>query len=167
MTPDVLGTAWRNTEYRSFNFIALGHHTSISSSPSNPADGKRHEVEDWENATLRETAESRQRRGKSEAQPGREKQARLFKAALQGCDDQGLSSPNNVEKDDRHGEEGEGLAGVINEGSQNEDKRDGEAPATDRSGDTAADADAADKEKRKSKGASVTALTASTENGLK
>lgn len=45
---------------------------------------------DGDNATLTETLESRQRRGKVGSMPDREQQKTLYKLGTQGWDDQGL-----------------------------------------------------------------------------
>ena len=57
----ILGTGWKNTEYRSYTF----------------------EANDDMDAGIRETAESRKRRGKTGRRPSRVKQRRLFGVAMQ------------------------------------------------------------------------------------
>jgi hypothetical protein len=150
---DVPGTGWRNAEYRSFYFADLG--TSHTSAPPNGAHTDSHinsHIDDYENATLRETPESRDRRGKIEPQHGREKQAELFNAALQGWENQGLQNPNKVGKEEEveENEEQHGLVTVLTKDSENTDTRSGEAPATDRSGEAVVDAAVKERERRKS-----------------
>ena len=62
----ILGTGWKNTEYRSYTF----------------------EANDDMDASIRETAESRKRRGKTEMQLSRVKQWRLFDKAMQRIEDE-------------------------------------------------------------------------------
>jgi len=166
---DIPGTGWRNTEYRSFNFADLDHTrpssststTSTSSSSSTPANATQplHHPNDYENATLRETAESRSRRGKAKPQHSRHKQTELFQAAMQGWEDQGLQNPDKVgfvdDVDDD--DEQEGLVRVLTKDSENADSSGGEAPATDRRGeDTVVDA-VAKRERARGKSVSVAA----------
>lgn len=157
---DVPGTGWRNTEYRSFNFVDLNHDQDRSSSSSvavNSTQTNSH-MDDYENATLRETAESRDSRGKAEPQHGREKQSELFNAAMQGWEDQGMQNPNKVGKEDEDGEDDEqdGLVRVLTKDSENVDMKSGEAPATDTRADAAA-ADTVAKESERRKSVSVAA----------
>lgn len=149
------GTAWRNTEYRSFRF--LDHHirsttntttTSSSSSSSsnpnlnpNPISHGRLDDHDHENATLRETADSRRRRGKVDPPSGPEQQAELFKAALHGW-----AGPDPLEKkaaDDEKGgrEEEDDDEEEEEENEENEETKGGQAPATDRTSDAHRDRD--------------------------
>jgi hypothetical protein len=146
---DFPGTGWRNAEYRSFYFADLG--LSHTSAPLNGARTNGH-IDDYENATLRETPESRDRRGKIEPQHGRDKQAELFNAVLQGWEDQGIQNPKKVgnEEEDEEDEEQQALARVLTKDSENTDKRSREAPATDRSGEAVADAAVKERERRKS-----------------
>ena len=148
---DMPGTGWRNTEYRSFNFAILNQsHPSILANGTN-TDGH---VDDYENATLRETEESRARRGKDEPQNGREKQTELFNAAMQGWEDQSKQSLDEIGKE---GDEDvdEGMVRVLTSDSENKDKKGGEAPATDGMGEAVADA--AGRERNNSKSVSVAA----------
>jgi hypothetical protein len=130
---DVPGTGWSNAEYRSFNFPEL-----YPSQHSNQINGinrsDMHVADDYENATLRETDESRDRRGKVEPQHGREIQAELFNAAVQDSEKIGEEV---VEDEDEEEDEMEGLVRVLTKDSENADKRGGEAPATDRRGESA------------------------------
>jgi hypothetical protein len=73
------GTGWVNTEYRTYSFTDEAHNEDLEGQPL-----------DGDNATLTETLESRQRRGKDGPMPGREKQKALYKLGTQGWDDQGL-----------------------------------------------------------------------------
>lgn len=169
------GTGWHNAEYRSFTFANLD--PSNSSEKSNTAvhatqvNGNA-TVSDYENATLRETAESRDRRGKFEPQQPREVQSELFKAATQGSEKQGLSNPHKVastekdavametEEDEEDDEQG-GLVRVLTKDSENTDMKNGEAPATDRRGEATADvAAAAVRDGKRRKSSSVTAVAA-------
>ena len=87
----VPGSGWTNTEYRSFSF-AQSEPSPISSSVSAPNstgylnhinyDGTRSHVDDFENATLRETDQSRSRRGKLHPPHDREKQSQHFANAM-------------------------------------------------------------------------------------
>lgn len=76
---DEKGTAWVNTEYRTYTFSANEDTEDLEGRPI-----------DGDNATLIETSESRQRRGKEEPMAGREEQKRLFREGKQGWDEQGL-----------------------------------------------------------------------------
>ncbi|PYH88127.1 hypothetical protein BO71DRAFT_414327 [Aspergillus ellipticus CBS 707.79] len=73
------GTGWVNTEYRTYEFT---EQVDLEDLEGLPLDG--------DNASLLETTESRQRRGKSGAMAGREEQKRLYRQGTQGWDDQGL-----------------------------------------------------------------------------
>ncbi len=152
------GTGWRNTEYRSFNFAALDH-----SRPRTAINGARANghLDDYENATLRETLESRDRRGKVEPQHGRGKQTELFNAAMQGVEipekvgKEEDDDDDEEEEEDEEDEEMEGLVRVLTKDTEVADKRSGEAPATHRGGDTVAHA--GPKERGRSKSVSVAA----------
>lgn len=144
------GTGWHNTEYRSFNFVNLDHCSSRHT--INGTSIYSHTVDDYDNAALRETAESRDRRGKIEPQHGRDKQSELFNAAVQGWEDHGQPNGDKVGKkegDDVNAKgKGEvedtelaGLARVLTKDSENTDTKDGEAPATNRRAEAAADAE--------------------------
>ena len=92
------GTGWANTEYRSYNF----------------------EADDDMDAGIRETAESRKRRGKTGRQPSRAEQTRLFEMAMQQWEDQGMQDGSKVGWRDemQNGNEGketgeEPAAGVV------------------------------------------------------
>jgi broad specificity phosphatase PhoE len=175
---DIPGTGWRNTEYRSFNFADLDHtrpssstsctSSSSSNSSSNPANATQppHHLNDYENATLRETAESRSRRGKAEPQHPRHKQTELFQAAMQGWEDQGLQNPDKVglengkvvDDDDDDDDDGqEGLVRVLTKDSENADSKGGEAPATDRRGEDVVVDAVAKRERARGKSVSVAA----------
>ncbi|KAJ5595202.1 phosphoglycerate mutase family protein [Penicillium hispanicum] len=73
------GTGWVNTEFRSFVFSGANH-----------TDDLEGYALDGDNASLVETVESRQRRGKGGPTPDREQQRTLYKLGTQGWDDQGL-----------------------------------------------------------------------------
>lgn len=75
----VPGTGWSNTEYRTFAFSGEAHTDDLEGYPL-----------DGDNASLEETLESRQRRGKTGPMPSREEQKTLYKKGYQGWDDQGL-----------------------------------------------------------------------------
>lgn len=79
MTNHKQGTAWANTEYRTYEFSSEAHKTDVEG----------HELE-GEDATLVETISSRERRGKEGPAPDREAQKALYKKGIQGWDDQGL-----------------------------------------------------------------------------
>ena len=68
------GTGWANTEYRSFAF----------------------EANDDVNAGIRETAESRKRRGKTGRQPSRAEQRHMFETAMQQWENQGMQDGSKV-----------------------------------------------------------------------
>lgn len=165
---DIPGTGWHNTEYRSFNFADLdyskitapiidGAHANGDS--VNGASTNRH-LDDYENATLRETAESRDRRGKVEPQHGREKQGELFSVAISGWEDHASKKLDQVveEEDALQDDEQDGLVRVLTKDSEIRDKSSGEAPATERRVEAATDAVA--KERRRRKSSSVTAVAA-------
>ena len=65
---DMPGTGWANTEYRSYTF----------------------EADDDLHAAIRETAESRQRRGKTGRQPSRAEQRLMFERAMLHWEKQGM-----------------------------------------------------------------------------
>ncbi|KAF7502272.1 hypothetical protein GJ744_006278 [Endocarpon pusillum] len=141
------GTSWRNTEYRSFNFADLNH--SSTSESINGTQSNEH-LDDYENATLRETKESRARRGKEEPQHGRDKQAELFNAAMWGWKDQGMQNPDKIGEVGEEGDEEEALVRMLTKGSENVDKKGGEAPAKDRMGESTVDAVAKERERSRS-----------------
>jgi hypothetical protein len=68
------GTGWANTEYRSYIF----------------------DEEDGMNAGIRETAESRKRRGKTGQQPSRAEQRHMFESAMQQWEAQGMQDGSKV-----------------------------------------------------------------------
>ena len=148
------GTGWRNTEYRSFNFVDLNH---SSTSESIKGTQSNEHLDDYENATLRETKESRARRGKEEPQHGRDKQAELFNAAMWGWKDQGMQTPDKIGAVEEEGDEEEALVRVLTKDSENVDKRGGEAPAKDRRGESTADAVAKERERSRSLSVKVAA----------
>lgn len=71
---DMPGTGWANTEYRSYTF----------------------EANDDVNAGIKETAESRKRRGKTGRQPTRAEQRHMFETAMQQWENQGMQDGNKV-----------------------------------------------------------------------
>jgi hypothetical protein len=73
------GTGWSNTEYRTFTFTEETHAKDLEG----------YEL-DGDNASLEETLDSRQRRGKTGPMYSREEQKTLYKKGTQGWDDQGL-----------------------------------------------------------------------------
>lgn len=73
------GTGWVNTEYRTYTF---SDQIDLEDLEGNKLDS--------DNASLIETPESRQRRGKKGPTADREKQKELYKKGVQGWDDQGL-----------------------------------------------------------------------------
>jgi hypothetical protein len=75
----MIGTGWINTEYRTFTFTEEVHTTDLD---GNPLDG--------DNASIEETLDSRERRGKKGPMHSREEQRNLYKLGTQGWDDQGL-----------------------------------------------------------------------------
>ncbi len=85
---DMPGTGWANTEYRSYVFEA-------------GVDG------DDSDAGIRETRESRKRRGKTTPQPSRKDQKHMFWRAMQQWEDQGMQDGEKVgwRKDKQDGEE--------------------------------------------------------------
>ncbi|KAJ5548123.1 hypothetical protein N7513_005357 [Penicillium frequentans] len=91
------GTGWSNTEFRSYTFSDEDHN----------ADLEGHAV-DGDNATLVETAESRQRRGKVGPTPGRAQQKTLYQLGTQSWNQQ-LSTE---EQDSAKVPEGEEVNGV-------------------------------------------------------
>ena len=124
---DIPGTGWTNTDYRSFNFAQL--YPAENSLSTNGIDHAHVQVDDYEDATLRETKESRNRRGKIEHPHGQEKQAELFNAAVQDAEKHTEEVEEAEEEED---EEITGLVRVLTKDSENADKRGGQAPATDR-----------------------------------
>jgi hypothetical protein len=68
------GTGWANTEYRSYIF----------------------EEDDDMNAGIRETEESRKRRGKTGRQPSRAEQRQMFETAMQQWEAQGMQDGSKV-----------------------------------------------------------------------
>ncbi|KAL4989973.1 histidine phosphatase superfamily [Aspergillus falconensis] len=73
------GTGWTNTEYRTYTF---SDNIDLDDLEGNKLGS--------DNASLVETLESRQRRGKEGPTADREKQKELYKRGVQGWDDQGL-----------------------------------------------------------------------------
>ncbi|KAJ9296163.1 hypothetical protein DTO271G3_5304 [Paecilomyces variotii] len=73
------GTGWSNTEYRTYRFTDT----------VDTEDLEGYTV-DGDNASIVETLESRQRRGKEGPVPSREQQKTFYKLGIQGWDDQGL-----------------------------------------------------------------------------
>jgi hypothetical protein len=73
------GTGWTNTEYRTYTFSEETHTEDLEG----------YEL-DGDNASIEETLDSRQRRGKSGPMASREEQKLLYKKGTQGWDDQGL-----------------------------------------------------------------------------
>ncbi|KAL4791679.1 histidine phosphatase superfamily [Aspergillus venezuelensis] len=73
------GTGWTNTEYRTYTF----------SDSVDMDDLEGHKL-DSDNASLIETVESRERRGKKGAMADREKQKELYKQGVEGWNAQGL-----------------------------------------------------------------------------
>lgn len=76
---NTLGTGWTNTEYRTFAFCDEFHKDDLEG----------YEIE-GDNASLKETVESRHRRGKNALHPTREQQKTLYKLGTQGWGEQGL-----------------------------------------------------------------------------
>lgn len=76
----LLGTGWKNTEYRTYTFTEEIH-TDDLEGYSLGAD----------NASIEETLESRERRGKTGPMASREEQRNLYKKGTKGWDDQGLA----------------------------------------------------------------------------
>ncbi len=138
------GTSWRNTEYRSFNFVDLNH-----SSTSEPIKGTRssEHLDDYKNATLRETKESRARRGKEAPQHGRDKQAELFNAAMQGWKDQDMQKADKNGEVEKEEDEEEALARVLTKDSESANTMVGGASATDRREESTTDAVAKERSK--------------------
>ncbi|BCR92545.1 uncharacterized protein ACHE_80445A [Aspergillus chevalieri] len=73
------GTGWANTEYRTYVFSEEEHKDDLEGYAL-----------EGDNATLVETTESRNRRGKDGPTPHRERQRTLYKLGTQGWEDQGL-----------------------------------------------------------------------------
>ncbi|EPS34072.1 hypothetical protein POX_a00947 [Penicillium oxalicum] len=94
------GTGWKNTEYRTYTFTDEDHNEDLE---GHPIDG--------DNATLTETLESRQRRGKAGPMPDRQQQKTLYKIGTQGWDDQGLQM-STAERDAAKVPEGKEVDGV-------------------------------------------------------
>ncbi len=140
---DMPGTGWRNTEYRSFNFVDLDH--SSTSKPIRGTPSSEH-LDDYENATLRETKQSRDRRGKEEPQHGRDKQAELFNAAMHGCKDRDTQNPDRAGEVEREEDEEAALVRVLTKDREDADKRVGEASATDARGESTTDPVARERE---------------------
>lgn len=174
------GTGWNNAEYRSFTFANLdpSNPSNTFSTTINGTQIPGHiTVNDYENATMSETAKSRARRGKSEPQAPRNMQSELFNAAIQGSKAQAQPDAIQVAKtkedavgvkveendddedddDDENDDQG-GLVRVWTNDSDNTEMKNGKAPATDRRGESAVDATAAAARDRKS--SSVTAVAA-------
>lgn len=122
----VPGTGWQNAEYRSFTFTDLYGSSDSSLTESIPNHNNAH-VGDYENASLRETVDSRSRRGKAELPHGREAQIELFKAAMRSWEEQGLQNPELA------GKKGDGIkesVKMMTKDGENEDKKNGAATAT-------------------------------------
>ncbi|KAJ5661925.1 uncharacterized protein N7477_009541 [Penicillium maclennaniae] len=94
------GTGWMNTEYRTFTFSDEEHKHDLD---GHPLDG--------DNATLIETGESRERRGKTGPTPDREQQKTLYMIGTQGWDNQGLQL-STAERDSVKVPEGKEVGGV-------------------------------------------------------
>ncbi|KAJ5460861.1 uncharacterized protein N7458_002413 [Penicillium daleae] len=94
------GTGWVNTEYRTYTFTDEAHNEDLEG----------HAL-DGDNATLTETLESRQRRGKAGPMPDRQQQKTLYKLGTQGWDDQGLQM-STAERDAAKVPEGKEVDGV-------------------------------------------------------
>ncbi|RAH67232.1 uncharacterized protein BO66DRAFT_355443 [Aspergillus aculeatinus CBS 121060] len=94
------GTGWSNTEYRTYVFSEEEDRDDLEGYPL-----------DGDNATLVETLESRQRRGKSGPMPNREQQKKLYKIGTQGWDDQGLQL-STAEREAAKVPEGKEIDGV-------------------------------------------------------
>ena len=111
------GTGWANTEYRSYTFQTLSPETPSATNPSSPTSSTEdlqvpppnpnsylHRENsglvgfenDFDNATLIETPESRTRRGKTPNAPTRKEQNQLFAIAMQGWESQGLQNPSKL-----------------------------------------------------------------------
>lgn len=149
------GTGWANTEYRSFNFVHL-HGNSTTTNESGAINNAH--TDDYEHTTFRETEESRSRRGKVEPQHGREVQQELFRTATQGWEDQATKITEEHHDTDEEEEELKSLVRVLTKDSEIADKIGGEAPATHRRGEVAADAAKKERERRNS--VNVTAVAA-------
>lgn len=76
---DYTGTGWANTEFRTYVFSEEEHKDDLEGYAL-----------EGDNATLVETMESRNRRGKDGPTPHRERQKTLYKLGTQGWEDQGL-----------------------------------------------------------------------------
>ncbi|KAJ5845680.1 hypothetical protein N7534_009349 [Penicillium rubens] len=94
------GTGWSNTEYRTFAFSEEIHTEDLEGYTL-----------DGDNASLEETLDSRQRRGKTGPMPSREEQKILYKKGTQGWDDQGLQM-STAEREAAKVTEGEEVNGV-------------------------------------------------------
>ncbi|RAL16305.1 uncharacterized protein BO97DRAFT_440096 [Aspergillus homomorphus CBS 101889] len=94
------GTGWTNTEYRTYQFSEEVHTDDLEG----------YQI-DGDNATLVETLESRQRRGKKGPMPDREQQKRLYKIGTQGWDNQGLQL-STAEREAAKVPEGKEIDGV-------------------------------------------------------
>lgn len=150
------GTGWANTEYRSFNFANLHGNSTTTNGTDRPINTR---ADDYEHASLRETEESRSRRGKVEPQHGREVQQELYRTATQGWEDQATKiTEEHTDTDEEEEEEIKGLVRVLTKDSEIADKMGGEAPATHRRGEVAADAAKKERERRNS--VNVTAVAA-------
>lgn len=103
------GTGWANTEYRSYTFNTLAPETPSTTKPSSAASsteeldstikrpaGLAGYEDDYENASITETPESRTRRGKGSKAPSRVEQYALFQKAMQGWEDQGLQNASKL-----------------------------------------------------------------------
>jgi hypothetical protein len=94
------GTGWSNTEYRTFSFTEETHTDDLEGYPL-----------DGDNASLEETSDSRQRRGKTGPTPSREEQKTLYKKGIQGWGDQGLQM-STAEREAAKATGGEEVNGV-------------------------------------------------------
>lgn len=94
------GTGWTNTEYRTYTFSKEDHKDDLEGN-----------VLDGDNASLVETIESRQRRGKKGPTPDREEQKSLYRLGTQGWDEQGLQM-STAERDAAKVPEGKEVNGV-------------------------------------------------------
>lgn len=73
------GTGWVNTEYRTYTFTEESPEFDLVGSPL-----------DGDNASLVETIQSRERRGRSGPTLDRKQQVELYKKGTQGWNDMGL-----------------------------------------------------------------------------
>lgn len=94
------GTGWTNTEYRTYTFSEEDHKNDLEGN-----------VLDGDNASLVETIESRNRRGKKGPTPDREEQKTLYRIGTQGWDEQGLQM-STAERDAAKVPEGKEVNGV-------------------------------------------------------